>query len=540
MKPMDSLVAGTLALACSISCFVSGCGGGGGGGGSGSTTTDATIDVLVTDAPVDDLLSFSARITSIRLRESGGGGESANLIAEPLDVEFLGLGSVHRWLASAQVPAGDYDAVALGFTPNAYAARDLSGGSVPVTALADELTLPLPASFTVGAGGDRRVLVDLDLASSLTGSVESALDFDPHGSATSDDGGSALALDDVRGRIVDFDALASDLTVDAFADGDGSTALGRIHVTVASAAVLVDANQETFPSDAAFFDALVSQSTLVEIDGALAGGVLTADTIEIDDSGVGGAGSTRVTIEGRIVSLVGGTSLQLAIREIEQGTSIAGPALANLGDPGAIAVGISPATPVFFPGHQPASPSQLAVGQIVEVRFDNFDGVPFTAARIEIELGRAALALVERVGERELVLALRDLPALPVALARSPEFSELAAGDELRLGGRILVLGDRATFDAKLVERASVRITGVLAARELGGDGVRELVLDVATPAGARFERLRLDADTRISAAARSRLERPNLGGALRLDAELVRALDGRSWRARRIALARD
>lgn len=525
MTPHARFLVGAFALALTLPWFA-GCGGGG-----GSSSSGATVDVLVTDAPVDDLLSFSARVESIKLRVDGG-SLTSNLLDGSLDVEFLGLAALQRWLGTARIPAGTYSGIELEFVPASYVARDLNGALVPVTATGNELLLTFTAPFTVDATGYRRILVDLDLATSLTGTVPAWITFDPQGSASDDDGSVEFPIDEIRGRVVAFDAANFEMTVDAFADSDQTVALGRITVTVPQTATLIDDDDASFPDREAFFDALVAGTTFVEVDGNLIDGTVNATVVQVDDNGAGG-GDALVRIEGRILALTGGTTIDLALREIEKGEAVAQPVLAGLGNPASIDVSFNGGTPVFLPEHVPSSTAALAVGQIVKVRFNTFSTEPFPASQIEIEVGRDSLTVVDETNAGELVVHLADLPGVSVTLASAQDLSNVRSGDALRVRGRLLVRGERATFAAAHVERASERLSGELAAR---ADGA--LVLDVVARDGARYERLELDARTRFLGESRAALLEPGVGAPARVDALVVRSLDGRTLRARTLAIA--
>lgn len=539
MKSVSRTWVGARALAFLLPCFLLACGGGGGS----SSAPAATVDLLVTDAPVDDLLSFSSNVTSMRLKIQGG-GTSANLLDGSVSVEFLGLASLQRWLGSSSIAPGTYSGIELEFEPASYVARDLNGTLVPVTATSDSLSLDFLAPFVVDDSGYRRVVVDLDLVASLGGTVPAGVSFDPQGSASDDDGSLEAPIDELRGRVVSFDSVAFDVVVDAFADHDQLVPLGRIHVGVPDTAVLVDDNGSTFANRAAFFAALSAGTTFLEVNGNLVDGQVQATTIQVDDAG--GGGNALVRIEGRILSLVGGTTMELAIRDIEQGVSIAESVLDGLGNPASIDVAFDSGTPIFLSEHEATNSGSLAVGQVVKVRFNTFATEPFPASEIEIELGdgfaafqvdvdanTAALeGLSVRMSEASAQAALAaqggTVSLLPTtsAIAR---LGELRDGDPLIVRGRLVSSGAKLELRATRVERAHSTLRGSFAGGSIA-DASFVLDIEPAAGIGARYQRVAFDGQTRWTGALSSARElfAPRIGPAPRLvvDVEAVRGTD--------------
>lgn len=365
------------------------CGGGGGGsGGSGATTSATGIDVLVGDAPSDELLAFRARLDSVTL-DIAGGGSTANLLAAPLDVEFLGLQNSLLWLASADLAAATYTGARLSFVPGAYQAVAQDGSAVGVVASSHELVVPFATPYVHGTGGYQRVALDLDLVQSLTGSVAAPpLAFAPNGSAALSFGSSSddfFAIDEVKGIVQSVDAGHASFVIDAFVDDDLAVPLGAVTVKVSAATLGLDDDGVAFASTQALLAALAPGVTLVEVHGLLAAGVIQASKVEIEDGGFGGGTSSYVAkIEGRIQAL-DADSFTLLIQEIEQGASIVLPVLASYGNPPAIEVGYSASTPVFLDSSTPTTTAALAVGAKVKVKFAAFVSPPFPAAKIELE-----------------------------------------------------------------------------------------------------------------------------------------------------------
>jgi hypothetical protein len=360
--------------------FLSACGAGGGGGSSGA---QASGDFLITDAPRDDLLSFAATIDALRLERSDGtlGGD---LLAVDVTVEFLGLDGAFAWLAGAALAPGSYSAVEVSFEPFGYAARAMDGSSVTVNALSDVLRVELAAPLVVDANGYARFEIDLDLLAALDGDVASGtIVFDPVGSLSSNDGSEDAPIDEIKGIVRSADALAGTLVLDAFVDDQQTIPLGEVTVQVGPSALLLDDDGTVFSSRDAFFAALVPDTTLLEVHGALsADGQVDATRIEVED-GIGG-GSALVRIEGLIVGL-GASDLELLIIEIEDGAAVAAPVLAALGDPSSILCSFDASTVFLLEEDQLTTSASLAVGQEVKARFLEFASEPFPVREVEIE-----------------------------------------------------------------------------------------------------------------------------------------------------------
>lgn len=361
------------------------CGGGGGGGGGGASAPAAT-DVLIQDAPADELLSFSAVATELRLRDDQG-GDTANLLPAALPLELIGLADVPAWLARMDVPPATYRSVVVRFQPGSAAAVDRNGNAVAVNQLGNELVADLPAPQALG-GSYGRLVVDLDLALSLSGDVATPpLDFVPQGTTSTLGGAGGASIDEIRGVVTSFSQAGSSLVIDAFADDDLSVALGPVTVSVSPTTVLVRDDGGLFGSVAAFFGVLQANATLLEVHGLLSSaGTVQAQRIEVEDQSGGAGSANRVKIEGLIADLDPvAQTLELLIREIEKGASIAGPVLAGLGNPSSITVSWDAMTVFFLEDHMPTSASSLAFGQEIKAKFPLFVNEPFRASQIEIE-----------------------------------------------------------------------------------------------------------------------------------------------------------
>ncbi len=379
MKTLASLRLVPLALL----PLLSACGGGGGGGGSSA----AGADVFATDATVDGLLGFRIELESLRLRRTDA-TLTADLLSDPVTVEFLELEERLRWLVRGTLPAGTYDAAVVDFTPSSASAVAEDGSPVAVLAATDRWVAPFDAPLVV-SGAYQRLELDLRLDDSLQGDASSgSIDFSPLGVSSGSSGSSAATIDEVQGTLVSLDAAQDRLVLDALVDDDPPLALGELTVDVPATALLLAEDGSAFASRAAFYASLVAGATRLEVHGRVgAGGRVDATRIEVEDA-LGGGGPLAVEIEGVVAAIDAGNGFTLVIREVEKGRAIAGPVLAGLGNPGSIEIAYDAGT--VFVLHDDASgdrlttDASLAVGQRVDVSFETFLSEPFPARRVEI------------------------------------------------------------------------------------------------------------------------------------------------------------
>lgn len=353
-------------------------------GGGGPVPGNATVDVLIGDAAVDDLSAFSADVESVRLRDDTGVFTTDLLPAGAIEVEFLRLNGAQALLVRGTVPEDTYDAIEVGFTPGAYEARAEDGSDVTVTASSDVLLLAFPAPLVLSADEYARVEVDLDLPNSLSGDVSAGdVDLDPTGTVVTGDGSTETEVVALKGLVTDSDAGAGTVTVDAFADDSQVISLGEATVRTVFVDLFLDTDGSELTSTD-FFNALVDNQTLLEVHGTLGqSGEIDATRIDIEDQS-GGAGSANdVRIRGTIVSTAV-DAFTLRIRDVNDGESVADPILAGLGDPAEIDVSYDTSTVFVLGGTEVADSTELLVGRTVEVRFCDFATEPFPACVVDV------------------------------------------------------------------------------------------------------------------------------------------------------------
>jgi hypothetical protein len=363
------------------------CGGGGGGGGSFSP---ATTDVLIGDAPVDDLLAFRAIVASVVL-EDGLGAPTPNLLAGSVGVELLGLDASDLWLASADAPPGTYVSATVSFAPGSYEALDAFGAPVTVVASADDFSVTFAAPLVISDSSHQRLSIDVLLEDALSGDVSSGtIGFDPQGAialSTDDSPGGDLAIDELKGLVTAEDLSDFNFTMDGFVDDDLTVALGQVTVQVSLSTLFVDDNGAVLPNVGSFFAAISPTLSVVEVHGVLqANGFVFATKVEVEDN-AGGAGlDDDIKIEGLVIG-TDVASFELLVIELEQGAALAEPVLAMLADPTSIQVGVDGATLFYVSSSTPTDFGALAVGQRVDVKFSSttFMAEPFLALKVEIE-----------------------------------------------------------------------------------------------------------------------------------------------------------
>ncbi len=358
-----------------------------GGGGSSSSSPSlglSNLDVLVTDAPANELLAFQATVIELHLVLQGG-GETPNLLAGPISLELLSLQGTSAWLASQNLPAGTYSGVHLVFQHGSYAARRNDGSSVAVISSSDDLSISFGLPFGLDDSSYRRVLVDIDLLNALTGSLSAPpLLFSPMGLLTDDSGHVESSIDEVKGIVQSVDAAQNSLVLSAFVDDDAQVALGDVQVIVGPTTLLVQDGGTPFASSADFFASLTAGLTFLEVHGNLLNGAVQATRIEVDDNSGGGGSANLVRLKGLVNSIGPGSEFGVAISSVPQGSSIVAAAFGGV-LPATLDVSFDDTTHFYLHEHQTSTSASLALGQKVDVKFSTFANAPYLAARVEID-----------------------------------------------------------------------------------------------------------------------------------------------------------
>ncbi len=468
MQQVSPLVSLGLVLASSglLACS------GGSGGGSSTQGALAHSHVLVSTLAPEDLSSLDSRVSEVRLVRPDG-TESDNLLSQPLDLEMTGLENTAQWIANSDVEAGLYDSLRLRFEPGSVSARSMAG-TVPVEEDSLELEAPFASPLDLGAGEHQQMHVQIDLASTIDGDVETPpVVFSPEGAILPPD---SVGIDEFRGIVTRISPQNRTLDVDAFLDKEMQMPLGPVKVRIDRNTVLVDDNDVIFPTPAAFYSSLRLDMTVLEIYGDLGSdGRVIARRLEIEDQ-AGGTGDATVVIQGRVLYLDRDTSrILLLIRDIEMGAAIAEPVLASLGNPLAVEVLYDDQTRFLFRSGGAASADNLRIGQALEVGFEDFQSPPFLASQalldspevdfqgtivdnsglpesVVVSLGDDDLHFHGwqfRPNRRDVLVKLGDTPVtLEVHGRPTVGRQRLAVGMRLKVTGNLTGLPDTPTIDA--------------------------------------------------------------------------------------------
>ena len=373
-----------LILCSALPLFALGCSGGGDDNGGGSSTTVST-DLLITDATVDGLLSFTVKVQSLRLVNSATGALTPNVLEEDLAIELIGAGLAPRWVSRARLPVGTYSGVQATLEDTATpVALNLSGAPVAVTQVASTFTTNFAAPLTVVAGNFPQIVLDIDLSASLTGDVATPpIVFNPTGIVTTQANATLpIGIDEVEGVVRSVNGT-TDFVVDAFADDDRTVALGQITITPSPTALLLDDSGIAYANVGAFFAALTPNVANVEVHGSLVNGGILATRIEVEDAGGGVAYTVKLEGIAQNVDTTTNT-FDLLVIEVEKGGSIANPLLSLLGNP--IACDYDDATTLFLLDENvPTTETSLVSGQRIKAKFASFTGEPFRAVAVEVE-----------------------------------------------------------------------------------------------------------------------------------------------------------
>jgi hypothetical protein len=387
-----------------------GCGGGGSGSGDGPTSS---LALLIGDAPVDGLSSFSLTLTGLFLIDDGG-IESANLLASPRTVDLLDLDTQSCLLEVHPTQPGTYPGARIAFDDTSIVARDDLGAEVVVTATASGAAADFAEPLVVVAGEDARVHFELPLDTTLADDPAHAgqLIWTP-ALLVSDRSDEDVPLDEFEGVLVGKDAALHQVVV-AITDSESDQRHGRITVRIGPATVLLGDDGTPFPSEEAFF-VLAHDGDKVEAEGVLASdGLFDADVLQLERRGHEDVARIFGVITA--VDTVADT-LTLRIRNIAFGHVQVERVLEAMGNPPEIVVSYAGAEIELRDGDGDGdcdgdddghglhddddddgdhdddgdtgrgSESDLAIGLDVKIDFASFVAEPFPASEIVIEHG---------------------------------------------------------------------------------------------------------------------------------------------------------
>jgi len=159
-----ALPLGLTALALGLAC-----GGGSSSGPAASTTPPATgtATVILTDAPSDQWSAIEVVVTQVTfLNKADHTKEVVAFQGATAKINLVDLDSVGELLASAQIPAGTYDAMRITIDPTSLNLVKADGTVVPsnqVKVVGSSVLVNLSADFIVTANGSNAVQLDFDL-----------------------------------------------------------------------------------------------------------------------------------------------------------------------------------------------------------------------------------------------------------------------------------------------------------------------------------------------------------------------------------------
>ena len=137
-----------------------------GAGGSYPAAAALSVPVLITDAPNDQLVSFSLTLNSIVLTDTAG--QTVNLLASPTTVEVTHLNGIQAPLVTAQIPQGTYVSAKFSYTNPQVTFIDSTGKVVVANAvLANTSTTFTPTNPVTLNNSNTSLLVDLQAEHSI-------------------------------------------------------------------------------------------------------------------------------------------------------------------------------------------------------------------------------------------------------------------------------------------------------------------------------------------------------------------------------------
>lgn len=432
----------------------------------GPAAASARVDLVVHDAPIDELVAFLATVEGLRLGRDDGTSTDP-LLAAPLRVEFAGLRERSLWLASFELEEGTYESVRLRFTPGSAAARALDGRDVSVDALDNLLVAPFEQPLTVTGGGYARIELDLDLRASLAGDVQGgSLTFRPEGLAKASDGSVPLVIEDLDALVLARDLASATLTVSAQVADARDATLRSALVRLEPGALLLDALGAPVAQAALFLTLLTPGLSVVELEGFLGPeGELLARCVGLEDQN--GLSGTRfpVEIEGRVVGRPSPSLLRIVVREVTRGALFAEPVLAGLGR-NTIDLLIAPAPPLASATGGLPTMDDVRIGADVEAKFTFFSAEPFQPARLVLSDGPTPAAAAAAAPLRSIRLDVAQRPALAPA--------DVPAGAAVWSSSGLSLVRPGLLVEARVagVDRAARRIAvhGARIAEPFGGD----------------------------------------------------------------------
>ena len=134
---------------------------------SNINASSATVPVLITDAPNDQLVAFTLTLNTITLTDSAG--KTASILPTPTTIEICHLNGIQAPLVTASIPEDTYTSAVITFSSPQITYINSSGQPVSVTPTlaTTSFTFNFPTPFTVN-NTSTSLLVDMLAGQSVT------------------------------------------------------------------------------------------------------------------------------------------------------------------------------------------------------------------------------------------------------------------------------------------------------------------------------------------------------------------------------------
>jgi hypothetical protein len=334
-----------------------------------------SVPVLITDAPHDELVSFSLTLNSIVLTDTAG--KTTNLLASPTTIEVTHLNGIQSPLVTASIPQGTYVSATFTYSNPQVTFIDPSTGKpvVATAVLANTSTTITPAAPVTIGNSSTSLLVDLQAEHSIaisgtTVTVTPTFILKPLGAAAAlphqDDDETGL---EARGTVVSA----------------GGTSLVIQPPTGSNVTFTVD-NSTRF-QDVSGLSGLTA-GELVEVDFTVqSGNVMLANRVEL--KGAPNSGQIPSLLSG-IVTSAGPGSFKMTLTEAE-GSGVSGNAVGSTFTVTTNSSTVFAITPQFpslggLPFTPTFSAATLSVGQKVSIVTSTVSASSGTATAAKVYL----------------------------------------------------------------------------------------------------------------------------------------------------------
>ncbi len=248
-------------------------------GGSSVTTSSSTgsVSLSIKDAPLSSLRSLSIEVEKVTLK--GSGNSDAQVFPNPqagtsstVRIDLLSLQGFDQLMANADVPTGAYHSVEVEFeNPEA---TDTSGNAQVITVGNNTLTATFSPALTIAQGSTQSLQVDIDLQNSVIDLGGNEIYLSPAVSAQIST--QALPVRRFPAVITDINTTDDRFEADIVFFGAAAPLGGVVTVRGNSTTTFNDGSGNITTGN--ITQELVLND-LVEIDGQLVGGVISADSV---------------------------------------------------------------------------------------------------------------------------------------------------------------------------------------------------------------------------------------------------------------------